>query len=108
MNRQNDFGDERGARLSYYQEILKEDEVKKLSNLKNRRPIEPDSHPKNAGKRWTYHEDCLLRNMYDFGGSAEAISNVLGRTICGAASRLRRLGVISERQEFYDRSSQVS
>ena len=62
-------------RASYYQEIPSVD-VWRPASRRSRRPIEPDNHPRNAYQKWTYQEDCLLREMYNFGGSAGSISNM--------------------------------
>ena len=57
----------------------------------------------NAGKRWTDEDDKKLCEMFDAGASKKDISNTFKRTSTGIASRLVRLGKISERDEFRNR-----
>ena len=59
--------------------------------------------PENAGKRWTDEEDKKLSEMFDAGISKKEICNTFKRTSTGIASRLVRLGKITERDEFRNR-----
>lgn len=59
--------------------------------------------PENAGKRWTDEDDKKLCEMFDAGVSKKDICLTFKRTSTGIASRLVRLGKISERDEFRNR-----
>lgn len=59
--------------------------------------------PENAGKRWTDEDDKKLCEMFDAGVCRKDICDTFKRTATGIASRLVRLGKISERDEFRNR-----
>ena len=69
-----------------------------LSSLDANKPKK--NLPENAGKRWTDEDDRKLCEMFDAGVSNKDICNSFKRTATGIASRLVRLGKISERDEF--------
>ncbi len=59
--------------------------------------------PENAGKRWTDEDDKKLCEMFDDCVSKKEICDTFKRTSTGIASRLVRLGKISERDDFRNR-----
>ena len=63
------------------------------------------TQPKNAGKRWTDEDDKKLCELFDADVSNKDICNTFKRTATGIASRLVRLGKISERDEFRKRNA---
>lgn len=72
-----------------------------LSTLDASKPKK--TQPENAGKRWTVEDDKKLCELFDLGVSNKDICNTFKRTSTGIASRLVRLGKISERDEFRNR-----
>ena len=60
----------------------------------------PRPHPENAGRPWTAEDDELLCQMYDTGKSRKEICEYFKRSTGGIASRLVRLGKISDRDTF--------
>ena len=55
--------------------------------------------PPNAGKAWTAEEESHLCELFEKGLSTREISQALGRTVSGIASRLMRLGRIMNIEE---------
>lgn len=66
-------------------------------------PKTKKTQPENAGKRWTDEDDKKVCELLDAGASKKDICNIFKRTSTGIASRLVRLGKISERDEFRNR-----
>lgn len=66
-------------------------------------PKPKKTQPENVGKRWTDEDDKKLCELFDAGVSNKDICNIFKRTSTGIASRLVRLGKISERDEFRNR-----
>jgi len=56
--------------------------------------------PENAGKPWTENDDNRLAEMFDEGKSRKEICEYFKRSTGGIASRLVRLGKISDRDVF--------
>ena len=51
----------------------------------------------NSGKPWTPEEDARLRGAYESGASLRTISDMLGRNPSSLRARLRRLGLLADR-----------
>jgi len=62
------------------------------------------SLPKNAGKPWSGQEDRSLVEAFDNGVPLRQIAMNHCRTDGAIASRLVKVGKVSERSEVYDRS----
>lgn len=58
--------------------------------------------PENAGKPWLQEDDAKLVQMFEEGRSKGDICDYFKRTEGGIASRLVRLGIIQNRDEFRD------
>ncbi len=58
------------------------------------------SQPENAGKPWTWEDDCLLSAMYDEGKPCKEICEYFKRSTGGIAARLVQLGKIPDRETF--------
>lgn len=58
------------------------------------------AQPENAGKPWTSEDDRILTAMYDEGKTRKEICEYFKRSTGGIASRLVRLGKISDRETF--------
>lgn len=59
--------------------------------------------PENAGKPWTERDDALLCQMFDAGSTKKDMCACFKRSEGGIASRLVRLGKITDRFVFFDR-----
>lgn len=73
----------------------------------NNKPTPPENHKinrlENVGKIWTKEEEQLLIKMYNSSATKSEICNTFKRTENGLAIRLVRLGVIEDKDVFFNR-----
>ena len=80
---------------SLYVAVNELDKAEKRSKMRR-------SLPENAGKPWTAEDDKELSKMFDKGCTTSDICTYFKRTKGGIASRLVRLGIIRDRDDFVD------